>query len=174
MPVTSSSMDLSDPETPDTSLDMTSTNNRTKSGRAIRKPVLLNKDPNIPQVSVGNSAKRKRVDVPVQDLVDSSDPESEDEASDNESDPDEEELKERRRKASKTKKAPAKSIAKKPRTGPGLTTSLAVRPATNGVKKNAKTKQARAHPVKNVQGDATGLYCKGQIMQDWVYRLTIA
>ena len=159
MPVTSSSMDLSDSVTPDTSLDMTSTNNRRKSGRAIRKPVLLNKDPNIPQVSVGNSTKRKRVDA-VQDLVDSSDPESEDEASDDESDPDEEELKERRRKASKTKKAPIKSVAKKPRTGRGLTTSLAVRPATNGVKRNARPKPARAHPVKNAQDNATGLYCR--------------
>ena len=153
-------MDLSHPQTPDTSLDMTTTNNRTKSGRAIRKPVLLNKDPNIPQISVGNSGKRKRADVPLQDVVDSSDAESDEEVSDDESDPDEEELKERRRKISKTKKAPSKAVAKKPRTGPALTTDLAVRPATNGVKKNARSKQPRARPVRIADDNATGLYCK--------------
>ena len=153
-------MDLSDPETPDTSLDIDATTNRRKSGRAIRKPVLLNKDPNIPQNSVGNSGKRKRVDVPIQDAVDTSDAESDDQVSEDESDPDEEELKERRRKASKTNKAPSKSVAKKPRTGPALTTNLAVRPATNGVKKNARPKQPRAHPVRNTEDNATGLYCK--------------
>ena len=164
MPVTSSSMDPSDPETPDTSLDMTTSTNRRKSGRAIRKPVLLNKDPNIPQVSVGNSGKRKRVDVPSQDLMDSSDDESEEEVTDDESDPDEEELKERRRKASKTTKAPSKAVAKKPRTGPALTTNLAVRPATNGVKRNARPKQPRARPVKNAEENGIGLYCKWTVL----------
>ena len=152
-------MDLSDPETPDTSLDLTNTASRRKSGRATRKPVLLNKDPNISQVGVGNSGKRKRVAVPAQDVADSSDAESDDEDSDDESDPDEEELKERRRKAARSKKAPSKSIAKKPRTGLALTTSLAVRPATNGVKKPAKPKQPRARPIKNAQDTGTGLYC---------------
>ena len=142
-------MELSDPATPDTSLDLASTTNRSKSGRSIRQPVLLNKDPNIPQLVGGVSGKRKRMDVSAQDTLDSSDPESEDEASDEESDPDEEELKERRRKASRQKKAPTKSVTKKPRTGPALTTNLAVRPAVNGVKKNAKPKQQRARPVKN-------------------------
>ena len=160
MTLTSPSMDPSDPETPDTSLDMDTTTNRRKSGRAIRKPVLLNKDPNIPQVSGGNSGKRKRVDAPIQDLVDSSDPESDDQVSEDESDPDEEELKERRRKASKTNKASSKSVAKKPRKGPALTKNLAVRPATNGVKKNARPEQPQAHPVRNAEDNATGLYCK--------------
>lgn len=159
MPVTSSSMELSDPETPDTSLDMATTANRRKSGRATRKPVLLNKDPNISQVGMGSGGKRKRVDVPAQDLVESSDAESENETSEDESDPDEEELKERRRKAPRPKKAPSKSVAKKPRTGPALSTSLAVRPAVNGVKKNARPKQPRAPPVKDAQDIATGLYC---------------
>lgn len=156
-------MDLSDPDTPDTSLDTNTTTNRRKSGRAIRKPVLLNKDPNIPQVSGGNSGKRKRVDVPIQDVVDSSAPESDDQVSEDESDPDEEELKERRRKASKTNKAPSKSVAKKPRTGPALTTNLAVRPAPNGVKKHARPKQPRARPVRNAEDHATGLYCKWSV-----------
>ena len=153
-------MDPSDPETPDTSLDMDTTTNRRKSGRAIRKPVLLNKDPNIPQVSGGTSGKRKRVDVPIQDVVDSSDAESDDQVSEDESDPDEEELKERRRKASKTNRAPSKSVAKKSRTGPALTANLAVRPATNGFKKSAKPKQPRARPSRNAEDNATGLYCE--------------
>lgn len=159
MPVRSSSMELSDPATPDTSLDMSSTVNRRKSGRATQKPVLLNKDPNISQVSTGNSGKRKRADPPAQDAADSSDTDSEDEDSDEESDPDEEELKERRRKAPRPKKAPSKSVAKKPRTGPALTTSLAVRPAINGIKKIARLKQPRARPVKNAEDNGTGLYC---------------
>ena len=159
MPVRSSSMELSDPETPDTSVDMTSSTSRRKSGRATRKPVLLNKDPNISQLNVVNSGKRKRVDVPVEDMLNSSDSESEDDAGDDESDPDEEELKERRRKASRPKKAPSKSVAKKPRTGPSMTTSLAVRPAINGVKKTAKPKQPRARPIKNTEDSGTGLYC---------------
>ena len=160
MPVRSSSMELSDPATPDTSLDMNSTENRRKSGRTIQKPVLLNKDPNISQVSTGNGGKRKRADPPAQDAVDSSDAESEDEDSDDESDPDEEELKERRRKAARSKKAPSKSVTKKPRTGPTLMTNLAVRPAVNGVKKTARPKQPRARPAKNADDHGgTGLYC---------------
>ena len=159
MPVRSSSMELSDPETPDTSLDMTSSTNIRKSGRATRKPVLLNRDPNIPQVALTNSGKRKRVDVSAKDVINSSDAESEEESSEDESDPDEEELKERRRKASKPKKAPSESVTKRPRTGPGVTTSLAVRPAINGVKKKARPRTPRAPPVRNGEDDGTGLYC---------------
>ena len=159
MPVRSSSMELSDTATPDTSLDMTSTANRRKSGRATQKPVLLIKDPNISQVSGGNGGKRKRAIPPAQDVATSSDAESGDEASDDESDPDEEELKERRRKAPRPKKAPSKTNAKKSRTGTGLTTNLAVRPAVNGVKKAARPKQPRARPVKNAEDHGTGLYC---------------
>ena len=159
MPLTSSSMHLSDPVTPDTSVDMDSAVNRRRSGRAIQKPVLLNKDPNIPQVTTANSGKRKRADPPAQDVVDSSDPESEDDASNDESDPDEEELKERRRKAPRPKKAPGKSVAKKPRTGPALTTNLAVRPAVNGTKKAVRPKQTRALPVGNAEDNGTGLFC---------------
>ena len=152
-------MEQSDPATPDLNLDLTRTANRTKSGRAIHKPVLLNKDPNIPQVSSGNSGKRKRANPSAHDMADSTDDESDDESTDDESDPDEEELKERRRKASRPKKAPSKSVAKKPRTGPILTTNLAVRPAVNGSKKTARPKQPRARPVKNAEDSGTGLYC---------------
>ena len=159
MPISSSSMALSDPATPDTSLDRIDISSRRKSGRATQKPVLLNKDPNIPQVSMGSNGKRKRADPPPRDEVDSSNPESENETSDDESDPDEEELKDRRRKTQRPKKAPNRSVAKKPRTGAAVTTSLAVRPAINGVKKIARPKQPRARPVKDAEDNGTGLYC---------------
>lgn len=153
-------MELSDPPTPDTSIDLDVTANRRKSGRATQKPVLLNKDPNIPQVSTGSSAKRKRTDPRVEDFSHTS---SEEVESISESDPDEEELKERRRKASRPKKArSSQSVSKKTKTAPALTTNLAVRPATNGIKKAAKPKKARARPAKNAANaadDGTGLYC---------------
>lgn len=150
-------MEPSDPATPDTSVDMNGTASRRKSGRAKQKPVLLNKDPNITQVSV-SSGKRKRADTRVENVDESSDTEGQESSAD-ESDPDEEELKEKRRKAQRSKKPSAKPAAKKPKiTGPGITTNLAVRPAVNGVKKTAKPRQPRARPVKNVADDGTGLY----------------
>lgn len=157
MPFRSSSMELSDPATPDTSVDMNSTANRRKSGRARQKPVLLNKDPNIPQLSVG-SGKRKRADTRIEDIEGSMDTDEHSESSPEESDPDEEELKEQRRKALRSKKTPSKSTSKKTKTGPALTTNLVVRPAVNGAKKATKPKQARARPVKNVADAGTGLF----------------
>ena len=150
MPIRLASMDLSDPATPNSSIDMNGTANRRKSGRAKHKPVLLNKDPNIPQVT-SSGAKRKRADT----LAEPSDADMDEESSPDESDPDEEELKERRRKA---KRAPSKPAPKKPKAGPGLTTNLAVRPAVNGVKKTSRPKQPRARPVKNTADDGAGLY----------------
>lgn len=150
-------MESSDPATPDTSVDLNSTANRRKSGRARQKPVLLNKDPNIPQVSSSSSGKRKRADARVEEAGEPSDTEEEDSSND-ESDPDEEELKEKRRKTPRSKKTSTKPAAKKPKTGPTLTTNLAVRPAINGAKKSAKPKQPRARPVKKIADAGTGLY----------------
>ncbi len=150
-------MELSDPGTPDTSIDMNGTANRRKSGRARQKPVLLNKDPNIPQLSNG-SGKRKRADTLAEDVEDPSD--EDEESSQGESDPDEEELKEQRRKTARSKKTPAKSAVKKVKIGPTLTTNLAVRPAINGTKKTTKPKQSRARPPKNIVDAGTGLYCQ--------------
>ncbi len=155
-------MESSDPTTPDTSVDMNGTANRRKSGRARQKPVLLNKDPNIPQISIGSGGKRKRADTRAEEVDELSDADEE-ESSHDESDPDEEELKEQRRKASRSKKASTKPTAKKPKTGPTLTTNLAVRPAVNGAKKVAKPKQPRARPVKKAANAGTGLY--GQYAQ---------
>ena len=154
----SSSMELSDPATPDTSLDLNGTTNRRKSGRARQKPVLLNKDPNVSQVSSGSSAKRKLADLRGIGEEDFSDVDSGDETSPEESDPDEEELKEQRKKASRAKKALTKSAPKRAKTGPALTTKLAVRPAVNRVKKPSKSQKPRARPAKNVADDGTGLY----------------
>lgn len=162
MLVRSSSMELSAPVTPDTSVEMNGTADRRKSGRARQKPVLLNKDPNIPHISARNG-KRKRAETRAEDVEDLSD--DEEESSQGESSPDEEELKEQRRKVARSRKTPAKTAAKKAKTGSNLTTNLAVRPAVNGVKKAAKPKQsrARARPLKDAADAGTGLY--GQCYQ---------
>lgn len=158
MPVRSSSMESSDPATPDTSVDLNGTADRRKSGRATQKPVLLNKDPNIPQGSMGSSGKRKRADTRAEEVEEPSDA-GEEKSSHDESDPDEEELKEQRRKESRLKRKPStKPTAKKPKTGPTLTTNLAVRPAVNGTKKAAKSKQPRARPIKKARETETGIY----------------
>ena len=148
-------MEVSDPATPDTSIDIESTANHRKSARAKQKPVLLNKDPNIPQNSYAGG-KRKRVetrDIDVEDLGD-----EEEESSQGESDPDEEELKEQRRKAARSKRGPSKPNAKKAKTANGLTTNLAVRSLPNGVKKTTRAKQARPRPLKDAVDAGTGLY----------------
>lgn len=147
-------MDLSDPTTPNSSIDMNGTANRRKSGRVRQKPVLLNKDPNIPQIT-SSGAKRKRAATFVKDVEGESDGDMDEESSSEESDPDEEELKERRRR---TKKAPSKPASKKPKAGSGLSMNLAVRPAINGAKKTSRPKQPRSRPVKNAADDGTGLY----------------
>lgn len=157
MTADSSSMESSDPATPDTSVDLNSTANRRKSGRARQKPVLLNKDPNIPQVSSSSSGKRKRADARAEEVGEPTDTEEEDSRND-ESDPDEEELKEKRRKTRRSKKTSNKPAAKKPKTGPTLTTNLAVRPAVNGAKKSTKPKQPRARPIKKIADAGTGLF----------------
>ena len=154
MPIRLTSMDLSDPVTPNGRIDMNGTTNRRKSGRIRQKPVLINKDPNIAQIS-SSGAKRKRADTVREEVEELSDDE---ESSPDESDPDEEELKERRRKANRSKRASTKPVPKKPKAGPRLTTNLVVRPAVNGVKKPSKPKQPRARPVKNAADDGTGLY----------------
>ena len=66
------------------------------------------------------------------DLINSSDTKSENNLSDDESNPDKDGLKERRNKALRLNTVPSKSITKKWRTGPALTTYLAVRPTVNG------------------------------------------
>ena len=149
-------MELSDPATPRGSPNMNNAPNRRKSGRVTQKPVLLNKDPNIIQVST-SSGKRKRAESHVDEVEDSSDAERS-ASSHNESDPDEEELKERRKKTARSRNPPAKSAAKKAKTGPSLTTNLAVRPAVNGVKKTTKPKKSRARPVQDGEDAGTGLY----------------
>ena len=161
MPLRSSSMELSDPVTPDTSVEMDGAANLRKSGRAKYKPVLLNKDPNIPQSTISNG-KRKRSDTRVDGDNDSSEMDEEESDAD-ESDPDEEELKEKRRKAAQAKKPPSRPAAKKAKSGPGMNTNLAVRPAVNGVKRPTKPKQPRARPVKNRADDGTGLYGKSSL-----------
>ena len=151
-------MELSDPATPDTSVDMNGTVDRRQSRRAKQKPVLLNKDPNIPQTSIRNG-KRKRADTRAEEIEEPSD--LDDESSQGASSPDEEELKDRRRKTAQAKKTPTRSAVKKAKTGPNLTANLAVRPAVNGrvkATKATKPKQSRARPTKNAVNAESGLY----------------
>lgn len=150
-------MDLSDPATPQASSSPNGATSTRRSGRAKHKPVLLQTDPNASIVANG-SGKRKRdanseeVDV---DIVGS---ESSD-LDESNGDPDEEELKEKRRK-SRSKKPTTRPAAKKPKTAVSKTTSLPVRPATNGVKKPSKPRQPRAKPTAVIDDDGTGLFCK--------------
>ena len=151
-------MELSDPTTPDTSVDLNGTTDRRQSRRAKQKPVLLNKDPNIPQTSFANG-KRKRADTRAEEIEEPSD--LDDESSPDASSPDEEEIKDRRRKKAQTKKTSAKSAVKKVKTGPNLSANLAVRPAVNGrakATKSARPKQSRARPLKNAANADSGLY----------------
>ena len=168
MPIRLTSMDLSDPATPNGSVDMNGTTNRRKSGRIRQKPVLINKDPNIAQIS-SSGAKRKRADTVREEVEELSDADQDDESSPDESDPDEEELKERRRRANRTKKASTKPVTKKPKPGPGLTTNLVVRPAVNGVKKTSRPKQPRARPVRNAADNGIGLYGQSRMRTKFHY-----
>lgn len=165
-------MNLSDPATPNGRTDMNGTTNRRKSGRIRQKPVLINKDPNIAQIS-SSGAKRKRADTVREEAEELSDADQDEESSPDESDPDEEELKERRRKANRSKRAPTKPVTKKPKPGPGLTTNLVVRPAVNGVKKTSRPKQPRARPVKNAADNGTGLYGQSLMRTGFPYANSI-
>ncbi len=154
-------MERSDPATDDPTSSTNGATNRRRSGRTVHKPVLLQEDPNVSQVSNGNG-KRKRTDIRGGDMTDAQDDDSEEETSPEDSDDnaDEEEVKEKNRKAAKSKKAASKPTAKKPKTTAGATTKLAVRPATNGFKKPAKPRKPRARANFTVADDGTGLYCE--------------
>lgn len=112
---------------------------RRKSGRIVQKPELYQPDSSTPARSNGSS-KRKRAGEAIDDEDEDELEESEDDEQD--SDPDEEELKERRR-AAKVKPTKSKPAAKKPKPTVGKTIDLAMRPATNGVRKVTKGKKLR-------------------------------
>ena len=148
-------MELSDPATRAGDFGANDSTNRRKSGRPKQQPVLLQQDPN---ANIG-SVKRKRAEL--RNEVDDPDREnvSEDEESleDSEGEADEEELKEKRKKT-RTKKLSSKPAAKKARLSNNSTTKLAVRPATNGVKKPSKPRKPRARVTSATEEDGTGLY----------------
>lgn len=152
-------MELSDPAPPDPTTPNDATNRR-KSARTRQKPVYLQEDPYVSNVSNG-STKRKRADMrdgnspdPLNDLSD-----EETSLDESDGDPHEEELKEKRRKASRAKKASSKPAAKKPKTISAPTTKLPVRPAINGTKKAPKPKNPRARSDTAIPDNGTGLYC---------------
>ena len=148
-------MELSDPATPLEDLGANDSINRRKSGRAKQQPVLLQQDPNANIGSVKRKRAESRDDVDDNNHEDISKNEESLEESDGEAD--EEELKEKRKK-SRAKKGLNKPVAKKARLSNTSITKLAVRPATNGVKKASKPRKARARLTAATEEDGTGLY----------------
>ncbi|KAL9128431.1 MAG: hypothetical protein Q9217_002893 [Psora testacea] len=158
-------------DTPDTSLELNdddTTSGRRKSGRVRSKPTLLSQEPNYSQAS--NGVKRKRVESRSGDLEDLSDDELEGRSSPVEgSDPDEQEYREQRRKARKPTLKKSKN---------SVTTTLAMRPAVNGMKKPAKAKKSRPKAAVTVNDDETGLYAEvfsrahtlEAVAADWIAR----
>ena len=141
----------SDPATP--AADVT---NRRKSGRISHKPVLFQQDPNI-SVLTNGTGKRKRGAQSVNINLDES-PAEEGSEDEGDEEPDEEELKEKKRKAPKGKANQRKPAAKKPKMADGTPTKLAIRPASNGVKKPRKGKLPAKKPKVPQGGDEVDLY----------------
>ena len=151
----SPSMSPSSPaETPDTSLEIQddAPKGRRVSSRVRSKPTVYS-DQFEPPSSV-NGIKRKRALTVNENYAQTGlDGETSlTEESDPDGDPDEEELKEQRRKAKNTPKKPA---AKRSKT---KTTTLAMRPATNGVKKVARPRKNTARAPRIASGEETGLF----------------
>lgn len=138
---------------------------RRKSGRVVHKPDIYQPDSGPPAAPNGN-AKRKRDAPPLAAPQDDPEDEEEDEEEEEEeeegedSGPDDEEERDQRRKARSRggkKRAPANKKPKTSKSSEGI--SLAMRPATNGVKRSSKPKAPR-RPRKsgNAGADGTGLY----------------
>lgn len=109
------------------------------------------------QAPTSNGVKRKRtapVDRPTdndtEEEVEDEESESDDEDEGDDDEPDEEELKEARRRT--------RNKAKKPAAKKSKTTTLAMRPAVNGVKKATKVRKAKAAPAGIAGDDESGLY----------------
>lgn len=159
MPARLSSMEISDPVTPDLDSNSSATNRR-KSTRTRQKPVLLQEDLNTTRPS-DNSNKRKRTELRDGASSDNRNNISDDESrtAESDGDPDEEELRERRRKISRTKKIQTKPSAKKPKVSNAMTkTKLAVRPAVNGTKKISKPKNSTTRSKDGTPDNGVGLY----------------
>lgn len=159
MPARLSSMELSDPVTPESNFGAGHATNRRKSARARQKPVLLQDDITTSRASHGNG-KRKRAEISEGGVTDSGDDILGEESSSHESDgdPDEEELKEKRRRAPRAKRVQGKPVVKKPRIAEARTTKLPVRPAMNGAKKASRPRKPQARSNRAVSNDETGLY----------------
>ncbi|CAA9959853.1 nuclear cohesin complex protein [Pyrenophora teres f. maculata] len=124
---------------------------RRKSGRVSKKP-----DRFAPGASPTGSTKRKR-GGDNENGDDATDPSSEEESEQSsEDEPDEEELKERRRK--KKARAPARKPASKKAKTNGESVSLAIRPASNAIKKLSK--RPRKAPIRKstLPEETEGLY----------------
>ena len=133
-------MQYSEPSTPAT-MDAT---NRRKSGRAVQKPVLYQQDPNLSIASSGSGKRKRGHDVGGDDVNDEEPLAEESSPDEEDSEPDEEELKEQRKRAARGKKTQSRPATKKAKTGGNGTVKLAMRPATNGIRRATKPKAARA------------------------------
>lgn len=159
MPARLSSMELSDPITPEPNPGAVNATNRRKSARTRQKPVLL-QDELIALRSQNTNGKRKRVDTEAGVATDSDHNLLGEDSSPSESegDPDEEELKEKRRRASRAKRAQGMPAAKKPKSTGVKTASLPVRPAVNGAKKPSRPRKHQARSIRAGSDHETGLY----------------
>ncbi|KAE8846235.1 hypothetical protein CFE70_003295 [Pyrenophora teres f. teres 0-1] len=136
---------------------------RRKSGRVSKKP-----DRFAPGASPTGSTKRKR-GGDNENGDDATDPSSEEESEQSsEDEPDEEELKERRRK--KKARAPARKPASKKAKTNGESVSLAIRPASNAIKKLSK--RPRKAPIRKstlpeeTEGLYTDVFASGDRLED--------
>ena len=138
------------------------TNQRRKSGRAVRKPDVFAGEQHGGSLLSNGSIKRKR-QVNGDSFVGEDDDEMEGEDSDVESEgfADEEELRERRRQLVKNKAA-AKPTKKRPKTSNDTATTLAIRPANVPSKigsQKAKIQKARSRQSQVNQEGLYGTYC---------------
>ena len=155
MSLRSSSMELSDPATPDTSIEVQDTSNRRKSGRARHKPVLLSQDPNLVQPDRAGSAKRKLAEVGDDGIEDAQQADE----SDADSNPEEEEEQVKPRKKAAKREKPAQKRPKPNKgAGAGASKSLPVRPAVNGVRKTVKARKTRPQVQIEAIDETDGLY----------------
>ena len=132
--------------------------NRRKSGRAIRKPEKFAQEEHLGSV-VKSSAKRKRTPngVITNALGDEADSSDEDEEEEAEESPDEEELREQRR-AARNKKDASKPVAKKAKVTNGVTSPLTIRTAPSAKSRPTKAAQVQKARARKSQVNQEGLY----------------
>ncbi|OAP57438.1 hypothetical protein AYL99_08176 [Fonsecaea erecta] len=159
---------------------------RRRSGRVVRKPESFSQNQHGASVLKNGAGKRKRAAEPthgeeddednesVEDREDEEEEDEEEEDDETESDeddgePDEEEIKAQRR-AQRAKAAAAKPAAKRAKTTPGLSTTLAIRSANTQSQPAARASKSRKARARPSQAHRQGLYAevfdRGQSPED--------